>query len=189
MTRISSILTGALALGVSTGALAVPVAVAPGLYLVTTQYTSVSDPSGICGSAGVSMGGTTSGIASIGGVSKTAISIVAQPTTAAGASGGQPYAVNNLTCKFPAFPATISNNGSTPYNGTTVCTTNYSPLTGGPATFDIVATNANIVTTGAPAVPDTENTFHIVSTGDAIQSGGATLCTINTDQLFQRTGK
>ncbi len=160
-----------------------------GVYAVTTQYTAVTDPSGICAAAGVAVGGTTSGFGSVGGAGKAATSVVAQPTTAAQNSAGEPYMVNNLTCVFPAFPAVIKTNGSTPYNGTTTCTTNYSALTKGPASFTITTSNGNIVTGPALTLPDTENVFHVVSTGSTVASGGTTLCTISTDQLIQRTGK
>jgi len=175
------------------------VLITPGIYNVTTEYTALSDPNGLCAGAGVVVGGFTTGNAYVGGVGATAHSIVAQPAT----STDSPIQVNNLTCDFGAYPTSVSTTASTPFTGGATCTASYSYTLKGPVTYTLAPSSAaGSGSTINSVIPEntkdakgvttpltTANSFHLTSTGTALSVSGTQICTLSTDSLYVRIGK
>ncbi len=179
----------------------------PGLYTVTLEYTNVTNDSGICGGAGVTIGAFTTGVASVFGAGKTLHTIVPTPGAATTATPPTAPGVSNLTCDYSALPAKLGNTGAPPasgvsYTGTVLCTASAVALLGGAsASYTITqgggsSTVNQIVNKGTVATYGsvfTNNSFHITSsnvtvTATAPSSIAGLGCTLSTDALFVRTG-
>ncbi len=154
-----------------------------GQYSGTTQFTAVNDPNGFC-----------TGLVATGEVQPSegsfALGKSAVVTTPLPGSASTGYGVNQQVCTYAKSPTALSSSGSTPANGTTVCTVPNPTypvahiVTGqtilgqsGTATINSVSTNAFKITTMNAALE--------------VQISGAftPICFISTDALFLRTGK
>jgi len=169
--------------------------ITPGIYKVTTEYTAVSNDTGLCAAAGVVPGAFTTGLAYVAGEGGTIHSIVPQPAP----STDTVVQVNNLTCDFAALPGTLSLTSSTPYTGSPSCVASYSQGVvslglGTSASYQLNGTGAVSSVVPETAGTNTANSFHLSTTGATLvvtapAAFAGTACTLSVDSLYIRVGK
>jgi hypothetical protein len=180
----------------------------PGIYTVTTEYTGLTDgPAGLCTSAGIYVGETTTSLAYVSGgtAGSTIHRIEAQPAPTTDST----VQVNNLTCDYGALTSTVvAAPGSVAYNGGATCTASYSQALvsagiGPSATYTITAGTSGSSTINS-VIPENAkdakgvttpltkaNSFKITSTGVTVtltNPAAGPICTLSLDTLFVRSG-
>jgi hypothetical protein len=161
-----------------------------GQYVGTLQFTASYDPYNICAGAGITVGGTQSSVASFALGKVPVVSASVTDTT-------NDTGVAAQTCTYPKLPAALSATGTTSVSGTTTCTSTdttkpkFQILTGTTFSYGTLVNVTSLGTVNSVAT----NLFKVTTTNAQVQAilpnstTYSTVCVINTDALYLRTGK
>jgi hypothetical protein len=167
-----------------------------GQFVGTTQYTALTDTTGICGGVlGLAAGQTSVSESTTPGLGKAWTSVINNVGAGTSASA---YGVTAITCTFPKLPAVsaFKANGDGSFTATpagaevTTCgsTKGVFTLTSNNTTSGSL-TQTNTVTLIANPTGSKDFGYEINTTNTALASGGTTLCYLSTSALYLNSQK